>query len=395
VNGTGLERSKLYYNTAHMSQKHPDYTLVINSQQLWELVNTLKSQPVVAVDTESNSLYAYREQVCLIQFSTPEGDALVDPMALSDMTPLAEVFADPHIEKIFHAAEYDLLTLKRDFSYSFSNIFDTMVAARLLGWKKVGLGSILEEEFGIHLQKKYQRANWGKRPLPDDMLDYARLDTHYLIRLRKRLYAELERKNLLPLAHEDFNRLCCLNGNGPEPVLPNIWRMSGVRELTPEQASVLQRLVEYRQQCAEKADLPLFKVFGDKTLVELAAVQPTSLEELGRVSGMTPPKVRRHGSCLLKTIKRGQADSPVQRPRRTRLSDDHIGRLEALREWRKQRARQLDVESDVVLPRDVLETLARKNPANRQQLNDLMKDIPWRLERYGDEIAQLLAQHSG
>jgi ribonuclease D len=378
-----------------MTQNHSETNLVINSQQLRELVRALKSQPMVAVDTESNSLYAYREQVCLIQFSMPGEDALIDPLALGDISPLAEVFADPRIEKIFHAAEYDLLTLKRDFKFSFSNIFDTMVAARLLGWKKVGLGSILEEVFDIHLEKRYQRANWGKRPLPRDMLDYARLDTHYLIQLRQRLYNELKQKDLLALAKEDFNRLCCLNGNGPEPVLPSIWRMRGVKELTPEQASVLQRLVQYRQQCAEKADRPLFKVFGDKTLVELAAAMPTSLEELNGISGLSPAKIRRYGAGLLNSIKRGCADEPAYPPRRPRFSENHINRLEALREWRKQRARQIDVESDVVLPRDILETLARKNPANRQQLAEIMGDIPWRLEKYGDEIAGIIERQRG
>ena len=151
--------------------------------KLDQMIRALSKQAIIAVDTESNSLYAYQERVCLMQFSSPEKDYLVDPLAI-DASPLGPLFRSPDIEKIFHAAEYDLIMLDHDFGFQVSNLFDTMVAARILGWKAVGLGSILREQFGINVEKKYQRANWGRRPLPDEMLTYAQLDTHYLIPLR-------------------------------------------------------------------------------------------------------------------------------------------------------------------------------------------------------------------
>ncbi len=151
---------------------------------LKRLANILTDQPILAVDTESNSLFAYQEQVCLIQFSTSDADYLLDPLELGDLSALAPIFASPHIQKVFHAAEYDLLCLKRDFGFSFSNLFDTMLAARIVGRKEVGLGSILEAEFNLQVDKRHQRANWGQRPLPGFLLDYARQDTHYLIPLQ-------------------------------------------------------------------------------------------------------------------------------------------------------------------------------------------------------------------
>ena len=150
---------------------------------LHKLAGELTRQPRLAVDTESNSLYAYREQVCLIQFSTPETDYLVDPLALNDLSRLAPIFANPEIQKIFHAAEYDLITLKRDFGFTFTNLFDTMQATRILGYQQVGLDSILAEKFGVIVNKRFQKANWGQRPLPADLINYARLDTHYLLDL--------------------------------------------------------------------------------------------------------------------------------------------------------------------------------------------------------------------
>ena len=368
--------------------------LVINTSQLLSLIKGLSSQTSVAVDTESNSLYAYREQVCLIQFSIPGTDYLVDPLALQDIQPLGKVFSDPAVEKVFHAAEYDLLTLKRDFGFTFKNIFDTMVAARILGRSKVGLGSILEEEFGVVLQKKYQRANWGRRPLPKDMLNYASKDTHYLLQLRQRLFDELQQRDLLPLAREDFNRLCTINGNGPEPSLPNIWRMRGVKDLTPEKATVLKYLVEYRQKRAEKTDLPLFKVFNDKTLVAIAAACPGAIVELKHIPGMTSKNINRHGKGLLSAVKRGLRDQPSYPPRRPRLDDAHAERLEALRQWRKERARKMGVESDVVLPRDVMEDLAYHNPSDLQQTSEIMHDLPWRMDKYGPEITKILTRQT-
>ena len=141
----------------------PKPVMITRPQALSKMANRLGSEPILAVDTESNSLFAYQERVCLIQFSTPQEDFLVDPLALDDLSPLERLFADPQIEKIFHAAEYDLITLKRDFKFDFENLFDTMVAARILGWEEIGLGSILKAEFDVELNKRYQRANWGRR----------------------------------------------------------------------------------------------------------------------------------------------------------------------------------------------------------------------------------------
>ena len=158
----------------------PPPILVADEDSLDRLVRDLASHPVVAVDTESNSLHAYRERVCLIQFSTPAADFIVDPIRLPDLSPLAPFFANPSQQKVFHAAEYDLICLRRDYQFEFTNIFDTMSAARTLGWPQVGLAAILDTHFGVKLNKKYQRADWRRRPLTPEQLDYARLDTHYL-----------------------------------------------------------------------------------------------------------------------------------------------------------------------------------------------------------------------
>ena len=185
----------------------PAPIVVTHEDTLARMVERLSREPRVAVDTESNSLYAYREQVCLIQFSVPGADYLVDPLAVENLTRLGPLFADGGMEKVFHAAEYDVVCLKRDFNFEFNNLFDTMVAARILGREEVGLGALLEHEFGVKLDKRFQRANWGERPLKGELLAYARLDTHYLLELRDRLYPKLMERGLWALAEEDFRRM--------------------------------------------------------------------------------------------------------------------------------------------------------------------------------------------
>jgi len=362
--------------------------------ELKRLANILADQPIVAVDTESNSLYAYHEQVCLIQFSTPQTDYLVDPLALGDLSALAPIFAGGNIQKTFHAAEYDILCLKRDFGFSFSNLFDTMLAARFVGRKEVGLGSILEAEFNIQVDKRHQRANWGQRPLPGYLLDYASQDTHYLIPLQVILQHQLEEKELLPLAQEDFKRLCNVAAN-PENGKSDCWRVNGIHKLSPQQAAVLQELCRYRDEVARQRNRPLFKVISDHTLQAIASSLPTNQDELKHLPGMTNHQIDRHGKALLQAVQRGLHAEPIHPPRNVRPDDHFLARVEALKQWRKQKAKELEVESDIILPRDLLHQLAAKNPQEMDALSECLADVPWRRERYGQEILVVLRKTAG
>jgi ribonuclease D len=362
---------------------------ITKASGLKRLAHVLANQPVIAVDTESNSLFAYKEQVCLIQFSTPDEDYLVDPLAVTDLSSLGPIFADPHIQKAFHAAEYDVICMKRDFGFSFNNIFDTMLAARILGRKEVGLGSMLESEFNLHVDKRHQRANWGQRPLPDFLLDYARQDTHCLIPLKEKLERELKKKGFLPLAREDFRRLCKVEA-GTENGKNDCWRVNGVHRLPPQQVAVLQMLCEYRDEVAQRCNRPLFKIFSDHTLYSIASASPTTLDELKTLPGMTQHQVSRHGKAILQAVQRGLQAEPVHPTRNVRPEDSYLSRMEALKQWRKLKAHQLEVESDIILPRDLLHLLAAKNPQTPQALTDCLADVPWRRDRYGEEILKIL-----
>lgn len=342
----------------------------------------------LSVDTESNSLFVFKEQVCLIQFSTGSRDYLVDPLALSDLSGLGPIFASPQVEKVFHAAEYDLICLKRDFGFEFSNIFDTMTAARILGRAEVGLAALLGAEFGIQLDKRFQRADWGRRPLPHAQMDYARLDTFYLAALRNRMIKALQDAGRWELAQEDFLRECRVtipaNGNAP------CWRITGSQDLTAQQAAVLAELCSYRDGWARAKNVPPFKVLSNQKLLDLAMNCPNRMSVLYEMKLLSPRELELHGEPLLAAVHRGLAAAPLRRPVYQRPDEAYLDRVERLRSWRKDTGLQLGVPSDVILPKDAMEKIAGENPHSLAALESCMQDLPWRFGRFGEEILSRL-----
>jgi ribonuclease D len=349
------------------------------------MCNDLLKENKVAVDTESNSLHAYQERVCLIQFSNLHTDYLVDPLAISDLSPLAPIFSSPEIVKVFHAAEYDLICLKRDYHFQFQNIFDTMLAARILSYPAFGLGAILENKFGIILDKRYQKADWAKRPMSAAMLSYARMDTHFLVNLMDIMVNELAAKHLDGLAAEDFNRISRVNGVPQDTELESLWKISGAHYLNPRQAAVLRELVNFRNKEAKRRDQPSFKVIHNDLLLQIADVCPETREALQNC-GVNTNSLSRYGNELLTAVKTGLQKEPLYPPKVRKCDQELKARIENLKSWRKQTASQYKVESDVILPRDLLVDIAEKQPATLSELSELMHYFPWRFQQFGSMI---------
>ena len=361
---------------------------IATPEALNKLAGELIRYPRLAVDTESNSLYAYHEQVCLIQFSTPQTDYLGDPLAFVDLSPLAPIFSNPRIEKIFHAAEYDLICLKRSFCITVTNLFDTMQAARILGYKQVGLDSMLAEKLGVILNKKYQKADWAERPLSQEMLNYARLDTHHLLDLRDSLQAELQERDRWDLAREEFMRLAQGNGN-TKAIIPSWQRVSGTQNFTKRQLAIFQELCLWRDAQAERMNRPVFKVLDDKRLVSIALAAPASQSDLEALR-LTQRQINIYGNNILQAVAHGKKTDPVSRPNTTRPKQAFIDRLSALSDWRKTAAQKIGVESDVVLPKGWMQSIAERNPKTIEELSELMPNSPWRLEHFGSEILRVV-----
>src|SRR5260221_10885506 len=292
--------------------------IVSTLDALYQVVKQLQNEPLLAVDTESNSLFAYQEQVCLIQLSTRTDDWVVDPLAIRDLTPLAPIFANPGIEKVFHAAEYDILCMKRDFDFTFTNLFDTMVSARIIGRKTFGLGNMLEEFFEVEVNKRYQRADWSIRPIPPDQLRYAQQDTHYLPALRDILFEALNEGDHLEEAHEAFDWLTELPAADHVFDPEGYWRINEARDFDRRQMAILKELYLCRDYLARRRDLPPFKIIGDSGLAKIVEAIPATQEDLKTIGGgLSSHLIDRHGQFILQAVQRGLHAQPPTPPQRT------------------------------------------------------------------------------
>jgi ribonuclease D len=363
----------------------------VDQQKNYDLMLAdLSAQKRIAVDTESNSLHAYRERVCLIQFSIQESDYVVDPLVFQDLLSLAPIFSDPNIEKIFHAAEYDLICLKRDYDFTFASLFDTMQAARILGYPQVGLDNLLAEKFGVKMDKRHQKADWGTRPLTLSQIDYARFDTHYLFQLRDLLEQELRLKGRWDIAQEDFALACHMgemkerNNNGAS------WKRFAFRkDLSLRELTVVSELCLCRDRIAKRLDRPVFKVIGDDMLLDIARKLPEKDVDLAGI-GLSPKQINLWGHEILAATQRGLAAPLVKRELPKHPKDAVLKRLEKLKNWRKNLARESAVESDVILPKMYLSMLSENPPGSLPDLEIAMRKSPTRFQKYGTEIYRLI-----
>jgi ribonuclease D len=359
----------------------------------------LQGEPALAVDTESNSLYVYKEQVCLIQVSVPGKDYLIDPLALRDLSGLGPLLADATVLKVLHGAEYDVSVLHRDFGFVLANLFDTMWASRILGWPAHGLAALLQEHFGVHLNKKYQRANWGLRPLPAAQLDYARLDTHYLLPLYEIQRHELDAEQRWPQARHRFSQLVKTRWEHKEFDPHGFWRLAGVRQLDDEGRGVLRELFLFRERQAQVEDRPTFRVISNRALVALSEQRPHSWRGLQQINGVSYRMAKRYGQEMLSAIWRG-AQSPIawgERPRPENGSG-HNGRptpaaqarFEALRAWRNATAEARGVEPDIVLANQLLWAIAQRNPRRKKDLSGDGLLAGWQVDEFGDDLLAIV-----
>lgn len=346
------------------------------------------------MDVESNSLYAYRECLCLLQVSLANEDYVIDPLAGFRLDGLEEILSNASIEKVFHAAEYDIGLLKREYPCEIHNIFDTMWAARILGYKKLGLANLVQEFFGVELDKRLQTANWAKRPLTPALLEYAQRDTFFLYPLRDVLANALQTSGLWTEASEHFSSLEKIPPSDNEFDPEGFWRLPGARTLRGRSLAALKALYEFRDAQARRLDRPSFKVLSKEVLVAIAKSMPRTLDQLAAVQGMNWSLVRQFGEQILEVVRRSHtAPVPAYPKRKWNETNTGVGyRLDALLEWRKQAARERGVESDVILTRDLALAIALADPQSLDALSRVDGLGPYKLRQYGERILTVLAE---
>lgn len=347
--------------------------------------------PIIAVDTEAASFHRYIDRTYLLQVSTREMTAVIDPLTVTQLDPLGQMMANPDTEIIFHDADYDLRMLDRDYGYHATRIFDTRIAAQLLNEPGIGLAALLEKYLGVKLDKKYQRADWSRRPLLPEMLSYAAMDTSHLPELRDLLREKLAGRGRLAWAEEEFEYLREIRWTPGDD--EGFWRLKGSRLLKGQGIAVLRELYQWRDQLARLLDRAPFRILNNETLLELARVQPRDLATLSAIRGTGPDLVKRRGPELLAAIERGLKVPPAEIPRpdrgvRVRPDPALMERLERLKNARNAAATRLDLAPGVLCPNGTLERVAKADPRSLEDLAAVPELRRWQRNVMGEDLLQ-------
>lgn len=356
-----------------------------------DFLATLGAEPRIAIDLEADSLHSYREKVCLVQISTAARTAVLDPLAAPGiLAALAPLLGDPAVRKVFHGGDYDVRLLKRDGGVSVRNLFDTMIAAQIAGRPRFGLAALLEESFGVTLDKRYQRADWSKRPLEPGMLAYAAADTAHLLALADLLSEELTRLGRLAWAEEEFGLLEQIEPAPPKK--PWCLNLKGTGRLAPRQLARLQALLELREELAAAWNRPPFKVLMNEVLVGWSVQPPADRRALAATRGAGGPLLERIAGPILEALARAEALPEMECPRpevsrRVMLSPAEARRLARMKAAREETARRLGIEAGLLVNGATLERLARLDPA------EAAAELPAALKRWqGEAVAGALRQ---
>ena len=254
---------------------HPRVRLIQDQAQLESLFQRLSGEPLLAVDTEAASFHRFHDRIYLLQLSTRNETAVVDPLAVTSLQPLAVALANPDIEIVFHDADYDLRLLGLEYGIRATKLFDTRIAAQLLNEPGVGLAALLEKYLDVRLDKRFQRADWSARPLSPEMLEYAAADTHHLPELRDILRERLRERGRLAWAEEEFALATEVRRSAPDAEEPAYLRLKGAKALPGRSLAVLRELHEWRDQLARRTDRAAFRILNNEPMLADGQVAPT------------------------------------------------------------------------------------------------------------------------
>jgi ribonuclease D len=370
----------------------PDY--LDSAERAAHFLDSIRDVRDLAIDTEGASFHRYVDRIYLLQLSTQDLSAIIDPLQAGDLPGLGKLLEDRAVEVVFHDADYDLRLLRQDYGWHVTHVFDTRIAAQLLGIPAFGLAALLERYFGVKLDKQHQRADWSMRPLTPGMLDYAAQDTRYLLELRDRLRSELEAKGRMRWAEEEFIRLESVEF-APDDSSMSFLRLKGARDLKRRELAVLRELVPWREERAAALDRSTFRVIGNEALLEIARVQPRTKAELGAIKGVPKGVLERHASDLLEAVERGLAVPESELPRfpkapRWDRDPDFDANLAKLRTVRDAAAARLELDPGVLCSRDRMEAVARRKPQSVEELREIPELRRWQADVLGADFVAAL-----
>jgi ribonuclease D len=351
----------------------------------------LSGAEIVAVDVESDSMFHYKEKVCLIQISVSGVNMLIDTLSVKDLSPLKPAFSNPAIRKVFHGADYDIRSLHRDFGIEVNSLFDTQVAARFLGMPQTGLSYCIESLFGIVLEKKYQKKDWSVRPLPKEMIQYAVKDTLYLIRLAQILEKNLISNGRIPWVEEECALLSRVRSL-PAGIDPLYLKFKGASKLDPRSLAVLDEILKWREAAALKKDVPPFKILGNHQVLELTEKKPVDIEGLECLS---PKQANRFGKSILEAIQTALKTSNNKvtvfpKIKKLKQGAAVLKKVHLLKEWRDRYGKELGLDPSIICPNSLIQSVAKTDTCTNETLKGLTEVRKWQRDLFGEEICVLM-----
>lgn len=372
----------------------PNYKIIDTKTALSDLAQRLQTQKMIGVDMEADSLYHFKEKVCLIQIATEDSNIVIDPLKIKDLAALKPVFSNSAVQKVFHGADYDIRSLYRDFKIDVNNLFDTQLACRFLGMGETSLEAVLKIWFKVRLNKKYQRKDWSQRPLPENMMAYAAEDARYLIPLAKDLNSKLAQNGRLGWVLEECEYLSKVRPvfNDSQPLFLGF---KGAGKLDPRNLAVLEALLQFRKNIAQKKDRPLFKVIQNQSLLVIAVESPRSIKQLEQTQALSANQIQMYGQNILKAVQKAikiPSESLPKYPRKKAPTiKPHVGkRVKALREWRDHQADRLEIDPALLFTNALISTIAVKNPDNFKALSKISELKNWLKTEFGQDITKIL-----
>jgi ribonuclease D len=370
------------------------YKMINTRNELENFVGTIENEKAVGVDLEADSMYHFKEKVCLIQMAATNINVVIDPLVVKNLSPLKPIFKRSDICKIFHGADYDVRSLYRDFRITIHNLFDTELASRFLGVPETGLEAVLKKKFAVTLDKKFQRKDWSRRPLPPDMIAYAAEDARYLLPLAQDLKTELDERNRLGWVYEEceyLSRVRPITVND-QPLYLNF---KGAGKLDSRSLAVLEILLGFRREVARRKNKPLFRIFGNRSLMELAGKKPLNLKQLEKTRALSSRQISMYGRGMLAAIQ-GAMNLPAEelpvypRKKSPRISLAVAGRVKALRNWRDKQVQKLAIDPALICNKALMSTIAVQRPLNLSELGAIKEMKNWQRKEFGQDIVKVL-----
>ncbi len=371
-----------------------NFNIIETEKNLKAVVPELKKSVAIAVDLEADSMFNFKEKVCLIQMAVPGMNLVIDTLKVNNLSSLKPLFSNKSIQKIFHGADYDIRSLFRDFGIEVNNLFDTELACRFLGMRETGLDSVLKERFNVNVDKRFQKKDWSRRPLPKEMYDYAARDVVHLKDLAGMLQKELQKKGRLEWVDEECRLLSKVRSVLPENK-PLFVKCKGAGRLDSRSLAVLEQLLQFRLKAAEKKNRPVFKIISTRSLLEISREKPVTVNQLQKLQAVSSKQIGMYGEKIISAVNRGlkipKKRLPVYPRRRAPILKPEIpGRVRAIKKWRDGVAEDLKIDPAMLFNKALMTAIAVKKPDNLKSFAEVDGLRNWQRKEFGKNIIEIL-----